>query len=179
MAKTRAQADSEVAFQIEGDAVGALVAALKKHGDAKVLGRELRKGLAEATDAHRDELLDAVGRMLPQRGGLGSLIKREAHWTTVARSGRWAGLWIRAVAKSSAQKKTRDLRRMLGNGRLKHPVFQSEKYPNRPDRWVIQTKGVRPEVLTDAIDDLKPEMLEAAYEVLERVARKIITEGTD
>lgn len=168
---------SDATFQINSDEVGKFVKALRAHADKTALGRDLRKGLAIAAGDRLDELSDALRQMLPKKGGLADLIHAEARWTVVARSGRWAGLWIRAVAKDNATKKQRDLRAMM-TGSIRHPVYESkDRYPNRPARWVIQSEGIDTEVLFAAIERMRPELTDAAMEVLNDIATRILKEA--
>lgn len=170
-------------YHVDAADIDAFLKALRKHTDKNRLGRLMRKGLAEATEPLQRELSDTIPRALPRAGGLGPLVKSETRFSTVARSGRWAGLWVRATAKSSAKKKSRDLASMLGKGQIRHPVFggdwvdrkdppvQREKWP-----WVLQTAGTNPALLTGVVKAAAPDLRLAALEVMESIAQQIVKE---
>lgn len=168
-------------YHVDASDIDAFLKALRKHTDKNRLGRLMRKGLADATEPLHRDLADTIPRALPAAGGLGPLIQSETRFSTVARSGRWAGLWVRATAKSSAKKKSRDLRNMLGRGVIRHPVYggdwvdrlgvQKEKWP-----WVLQTAGTNPALLTGVVKAAAPDLRLAALEVMESIAQQIVKE---
>lgn len=168
-------------YRVDASDIDAFLKALRKHTDKNRLGRLMRKGLAEATEPLQRELSDTIPRALPRRGGLGALIKSETRFSTVARSGRWAGLWVRATAKSSAKKKSRDLRNMLGRGVIRHPVYGGDWVDSRGVNkqkwpWVLQTAGTNPALLTGVVKDAAPDLRLAALEVMESIAQQIVEE---
>lgn len=179
MAEGANRSAAPATYRVDADDIAAFLAALRKHTDKNRLQRLMRKGLADATEPFQKELHDIIPRALPRRGGLGPLIQSETRFSVVARSGRWAGLWVRATAKASAKKKSRDLNALLGRGYFRHPVFLSEKreYRERPP-WVWQSEGTNPALITGAIRQAAPDLRLAALEVMESIARQI-TKETD
>ncbi len=177
------QSHETAAYRVDAEDIGAFLNALRQHTDKTRLGRLMRKGLAEKTDPFTRDLDSLIPQALPEHGGLGALIQSETRYSVVARSGRWAGLWVRATAKSSSKKKSRDLANMLGKGQIRHPVFggdwvdkhdppvQREVWP-----WVSQTAGTNSALLTGAVKNAAPDLRNAALEVLEGIARQIIKE---
>lgn len=166
-------------YHVDASEIDAFLKALRQHTDKNRLGRQMRKGLAEATEPFQKELHDLIPRALPSSGGLGALIQSETRFSVVARQGRWAGIWVRATAKASAKKKSRDLSSMLGRGQIRHPVFLSaqREYRARPP-WVWQTAGTNPALLRGAVKDAEPDLRVAALEVMESIARQIMKETT-
>jgi hypothetical protein len=183
MAEGANRSAAPATYRVDADDIGAFLEALRKHTDKNRLQRLMRKGLAEKTKPFQHEFSAAIPLALPRRGGLGPLIESETKFSVVPRSGRWAGLWVRATAKASAKKKSRDLNNMLGRGIIRHPVFggdwverhsppvQREKWP-----WVAQTAGTNPALITGVVRKLAPDMRLAALEVMESIARQITEE---
>lgn len=172
---------SPATYQVEAADIGAFLVALRKHGDKTRLGRQMRLGLADATEPFQHRLSSVIPHALPRGGGLAATIQRDAKFSTVARSGRWAGLWIRVTAKG--KKKSRALSDMLGKGQFRHPVYggdwvdkhdppvQREVWP-----WVLQTAGTNPALITGVVKTVAPDMRNAALDVLESIARQITKE---
>ena len=102
MAEGANRSAAPATYQVDADDIAAFLGALRKHTDKNRLQRMMRKGLADATEPFQHELSDMIPKALPRKGGLGPLIKSETRFSTVARTGRWAGLWVRATAKASA-----------------------------------------------------------------------------
>lgn len=183
MAEGANRSASPAVYQVDADDIGAFLEALRKHTDKNRLQRLMRKGLADATEPFQKELSATILLALPRAGGLAPLIQSETKFSTVARSGRWAGLWVRATAKATAKKKSRDLNNMLGRGIIRHPVYggdwvdqhdppvQREKWP-----WVTQTAGTNPALITGVIRKATPDLRTAALEVMESIARQITEE---
>ena len=177
MAEGANRSAAPATYRVDADDIAAFLAALRKHTDKNRLGRLMRKGLAEATEPFQRELSATIPKALPRKGGLGLLIQSEARFSVVAQSGRWAGLWVRATAKASASKKSRDLNQLLGRGYFRHPVFLSanREYRERPP-WVWQSEGTNPALITGVIKKAAPDLRNAALEVLESIAREIVKE---
>lgn len=161
----------DATYQIDADEIDAFLRALRKHADSKTLNRELREGLKKGAEPLMRGVQEAIPEALPKAGGLGELIQSEAKFTAVARTGRYAGLWVRGVAKSSSSKKYRDLRGLLSQGTWRHPLFGNKAH------WYPQAEGANPEILRAAIQDQAPELKQAALEVMERIAQKIVNGG--
>lgn len=148
-------------FELQGaDDVDALVRRIRTHADAKVIRRELYAGLNRATKPVRDDMKASIAPSLPSRGGLAALVMAKVSLTTAAKSGKWAGVSIKARHKSY------DLRR-LNQGRLRHPVWGNRSV------WVEQTKGVNPGFLDEAFKKSKPEITRDIQRVLADIARKV------
>lgn len=183
MAEGSNRSAAPATYRVDADDIGAFLNALRKHTDKTRLQRLMRKGLADGTKPFQAELHAAIPFALPRKGGLGPLIQSETKFSTVARSGRWAGLWVRATAKASAKKKSRDLNNMLGRGIIRHPVYggdwvdqhnppvQRQKWP-----WVTQTEGTNPALITGVVRKATPDLRTAALEVMESIARQITEE---
>jgi len=170
-------------YQVDASEIDAFLKALAKHTDKTKLQREMRKGLAKGSEPFQKDLHDLIPRALPRAGGLGPLIQSETRFSVVARQGRWAGLWVRATAKASAKKKSRDLANMLGRGVIRHPVYGGDwpdRFPTTRARWpwVSQTAGTNPALLRGAVKDAAPDIRLAALEVMEHIAQQIVREGT-
>lgn len=177
MAEGANRSAAPATYHVDADDIAAFLGALRKHTDKARLQRLMRKGLAEATEPFQKELSATIPLALPRTGGLGRLIQSETRFSVVARSGRWAGLWVRATAKASAKKKSRDLNQLLGRGYFRHPVFLSEKreYREKPP-WVWQSEGTNPALITGVIRKATPDLRTAALEVMEGIAREIVKE---
>lgn len=177
MAEGANRSAAPATYRVDADDIGAFLAALSKHTDKSRLQRLMRKGLADGTKPFQHKLSATIPEALPRSGGLGRLIQSETRFSTVARSGRWAGLWVRATAKASAKKKSRDLNQLLGRGYFRHPVFLTDKreYPSAPP-WVWQTEGTNPALITGVIRNATPDLRNAALEVMESIAREIVKE---
>lgn len=177
MAEGSNRSAAPATYRVDADDIGAFLKALSKHSDKTRLQRLMRKGLADATKPFQHELSATIPLALPRKGGLGLLIQSETKFSTVPRSGRWAGLWVRATAKSSAKKKSRDLNQLLGRGYFRHPVFLSSKreYREKPP-WVWQTEGTNPALITGVIRKATPDLRNAALEVMESIAQEIVKE---
>lgn len=177
MAEGANRSAAPATYRVDTEDIAAFLTALRKHTDKNRLQRLMRKGLADATEPFQRELSDTIPKALPRKGGLGPLIQSETRFSTVARTGRWAGLWVRATAKASAKKKSRDLNSMLGRGLIRHPVFLSEKreYASRPP-WVWQHEGTNPALIRGVIVKATPDLRSAALEVMESIARQITEE---
>lgn len=174
MAEGANRSAAPATYHVDADDIAAFLGALRKHSDKTRLQRLMRQGLAKATEPFQHEFHDLIPRALPHKGGLGPLIQSETRVSVVARSGRWAGLWVRATAKASAKKKSRDLNQLLGRGVFRHPVYLSDKrdYRERPP-WVWQSEGTNPALIAGAVRKLAPDMRNAALDVLEGIAREI------
>lgn len=177
MAEGANRSAAPATYSVDAEDIAAFLGALRKHTDKTRLQRLMREGLADATKPFQKELSDTIPLALPRKGGLGRLIQSETQFSTVARTGRWAGLWVRATAKASAKKKSRDLNNMLGRGQIRHPVFLSDKreYRDKPP-WVWQTEGTNPALITGVIRKATPDLRTAALEVMESIARQITEE---
>lgn len=177
MAEGSNRSAAPATYRVDADDIAAFLAALRKHTDKNRLQRLMRKGLADATKPFQAELSATIPLALPRKGGLGPLIQSETRFSTVARTGRWAGLWVRATAKASAKKKSRDLNQLLGRGYFRHPVFLSDKreYREKPP-WVWQHEGTNPALITGVIRKATPDLRIAALEVMESIARQITEE---
>lgn len=144
-----------------GEDVDALVRRIRTHGDAKAIRKELLAGLNRVTKGTREDMKASIPASLPSRGGLASLVHREANLRTSAKGGRYAGVTIFANRRGG-----RDLRR-LNQGRLRHPVFGNRGV------WVNQTAGVEAGFLDEAFENDKPEITRGITRVLEDIARRI------
>lgn len=164
-------AGRDATYQIDADQIDAFLRALRKHADAKSLNRELREGLKKGAEPLMRGVQEAIPEALPHGGGLGALIQSEAKFTAVARTGRYAGLWVRATAKSSSSKKNRDLRGLLAQGQWRHPLFGNKSH------WYVQAEGANPERIRAAIQEQAGPLKTAALEVMEGIARKIVNDG--
>lgn len=177
MAEGANRSAAPATYRVDAEDIGAFLAVLRKHTDKNRLQRLMRKGLADATQPFQRELSNTIPLALPRSGGLGPLIKSETRFSTVARTGRWVGLWVRATAKSSAKKKSRDLNQLLGRGYFRHPVYLSDKreYRDSPP-WVWQHEGTNPALIRGVIVKAAPDLRNAALEVMESIAREIVKE---
>lgn len=177
MAEGANRSAAPATYRVDAEDIAAFLGALRKHEDKTRLQRMMRKGLADATEPFQHRLHDMIPHALPRKGGLGPLIQSETRFSVVARTGRWAGLWVRATAKASAKKKSRDLNQLLARGYFRHPVFLSDKreYRDKPP-WVWQSEGTNPALITGVIRDAAPDLRTAALEVMESIARQITEE---
>lgn len=149
-----------VGVTIKSEDVANLVRAISAHTDAKVLRRELYRGLNSASKGVRGEMKEVIPAALPARGGLAALIHGATSSTTTAKAGRFAGVSIRFRAKGH------DIRILTGR-RLRHPVYGNRR------NWVNQTAGLEPAVFIGEFEQQTPEVRRAIERVLEDVARKV------
>jgi hypothetical protein len=145
---------------IKSGDVDALVKAVRTHGDAKAIRKDLFRGLNSVTKDVRSQMIDAIPNALPRRGGLAEQMHGMVSGRATAKSGKYAGVSLRFSSKGY------DIRTLTA-GRLRHPV-----YGNR-GVWVEQSAGVNPEAFTGKFERQKPLIARAVTKVLDDIARKV------
>lgn len=169
------RASAPATYRVDTADMTAFMKAVRTSTEKRKLQREMREGFAAGLEPFQSDLLDAILGALPSGGGLSQTIHDEAKFTIKANSGRWAGLWVRIVAKSGASRKYRDLYNLLGRGVIRKPVFGGD-HPHNANRripWVTQTEGTNPALITGAVKDAAPDLREVAEGVLEHIKQQI------
>lgn len=148
-----------VDVSVDSKDVSNLVWAIRRHADAKVIRRELYRGLSSASRPVREEMRDAALSSLPARGGL------QARMTGLVGKGRTSavggsGAGVR-ISFNSAKYDPRTLR-----GRIRHPLFGNRRL------WFTNTASP-----VDAIDagfqSQKPAVQREIVRVMEDIAQKV------
>lgn len=146
-----------------GEKLAALTRACRQAGEIGLV-RELQAGTRKPLLALIPRIRESAGRVLPARGGMAAQFLARARFVVRQRNtGRYPG--IRLVA-SYAGRISR-----LDAGFLRRPVFADPDTPR--DQWEWTTQRIEPGWFTDPVTEAHPDILRAAEDALQRVARQI------
>jgi len=108
-------------LRIRGDArLRSVAAQIRATGD-KGLGREMARGLRQATEPIKKGIAASAAATMPAAGGYEALLSKSLRWRVNVRSGaQIANVVLTTYADGTKEK--RDLRR-LEAGELRHPVW--------------------------------------------------------
>lgn len=150
-----------------GEKLAALTRACRNAGETGLL-RELQAGTRKPLQALIPRIIASAREHLPKRGGFAEEFVRKLRLTVRQRNtGRYPG--IRLIASYAGRVKRID------QGRLRHPVFADADEARTEWTWpeTGKTQRITPGWFSDPVNEAHPEILRAAEEALQRVARQI------
>lgn len=146
-----------------GEKLAALTRACRTAGEKGLL-RELQAGTRKPLLALIPKIQASALQRLPARGGMAAQFLARARFVVRQRNtGRYPGIRLIASYRGRISR--------LDRGFLRHPVFPDPAQTRREWEWI--TQRIEPGWFTDPVDEAHPEILRAAEEALERVARQI------
>jgi hypothetical protein len=140
---------------------------LKQLGDGNEIPKQMTKEIRSAVPPIRVAVRrNAVGT-LPSGGGLGEWVARSRVTAAIRRSGRSAGIKLRAGRNS--EKKRSDIR-AIDKGRVRAPLFGNRS------KWHLQS--VKPGFFTDAVTDEGMEAFrKAVVKAIDKAVREVLGRG--
>lgn len=140
---------------------------LKQLGDGNEIPKQMSKEIRSAVPPIRVAVKKNAVGTLPSGGGLGEWVAKSRVTATIRRTGRSAG--IRLKAGRNSEKKRSDIR-AIDKGRVRAPLFGNRRI------WHLQS--VKPGFFTDAVTDEGMEAFrKAVIKAIDKAVREVLGRG--